>query len=867
VTTLLIYLLFFLSGISGLVYQVVWVREFGAVFGNTVHSAAIVTAVFMGGLGVGSLVVGRHSDRRHADDPDGALRAYGFFEIAIAALGFGVAVILPRLEGLSSALSTYAVGPEGWFELTAGSYLVRYAGALALLLPITFLMGGTLTLLIRRIVAGHLSEAGWRVGALYGLNTAGAALGAFATDFALIPNIGIFRAELVAVALNLAAGVGAIALARGRRAAAKKAVPDPADVRATGSETPAYDARVLGTIGTLFITGFVAMGFEIVWFRYLTSGLGAFRATFSLLMTIILVGIFFGSILGGWLERRTRRPVALFLAAQTLFVASALLPMAALGPNVFVLFDRESILALASPEARGWAEIFVSLPSIAAVVAFGALAMGCTFPLCNAHVQRVEASVGGRAGALYLANTLGNVGGSLTTAFLLLPLLGQQGSISLLTVLAGVGLVPLYMTVRRSDGESEVVSLRLFAGCMSVLAACWMLWLSLPEHHLLRHARAPEFARVIEISEGINETALVLEQHGGRALYTDGHPMSANDFSAKRYMRLFSHIPLLNMEDPRSVLVICFGVGNTLHAASLHSSIEELHVVDLSKNVLQLAGHFEAGNRGVIEDERVSVYVNDGRQHLRMMPLESYDLITLEPPPIAHAGVASLYSTEFYRLARSRLTPGGYMTQWLPIYQVDTDVGRSIIRSFLDVFPNANLLSGAGRELILIGSTGRAASFDPDLVGRKIEANPQVRDDLEDIHASSITELVATFVAGPVALEQATADVPAVTDDNPVMEYSRGITHVRTRLPEDVFDAWEIRGWCPDCFAGSRPTRELDELADLMAALSEHYQTDAFLNYSNYLPPEPRPARSSRACHLGVVRQSQYLRRFFQCQG
>jgi spermidine synthase len=864
VSHLAIYLLFFLSGISGLVYQVVWVREFGHVFGNTVHSASIVTAVFMGGLGVGSLVVGRYSDRRHAGDPDAALRLYGLFELGIATLGLAVALVLPRLEGISPAFSSYTPGPEGWLELTAASYAARYLGALVLLLPITLLMGGTLTLLIRRVVAGALPEAGLRVGILYGLNTAGAALGAFATDFALVPGLGIFRAELIAVGLNVVAGLGAVALAGrpGTRRNAAVVEPESPDLRGI-----AQDPRVLGTIATLFVAGFVAMGLEIVWFRYLTSGLGAFRATFSLLMTVILVGIFVGSILGGWLERRTRRPVALFLCAQALLILLALLPMAALGESVFVLFDREALLALASPGHRSWAEIAVSLPSIVAVVGPSALAMGCSFPLCNAHVQRVEAAVGGRAGALYLANTLGNVAGSLTTAFVLLPWLGQQDSVALLVLFAAVGLVPLYRTARTTSMGSERVPRAIFVGCLSALLLGFGAWQLLPGHHLLRYARTPGFARVIEISEGINETALVLEQHGGRALYTDGHPMSANDESARRYMRLFSHMPLLNHEDPRSVLVICFGVGNTLHAASLHESVERLDVVDLSKNVLGLAHYFEAGNHDVLEDERVSVYVNDGRQHLRMMPPETYDLITLEPPPIAHAGVASLYSSEFYALARSRLQPGGYMTQWLPIYQVDAPVARSMIRSFIDVFPNATLLSGAGRELILIGRADAELHFDPERVKRKLEANPRVRDDLERIHAASLTELVATFVAGPITLDRATSGVPPVTDDRPILEYARGITHVRTRLPEEVFDAWEMRSWCPRCYVDGRPLPELAELPELMRALSEYYATDAFLEYSNYLPPRELSPLASAPCRLDVVRNNPYLRRTFRCLG
>ena len=174
-------------------YQVVWVREFGNLFGNNVYSAAIVTAVFMGGLGVGGAVVGRWSDRIYRGDARRPLRAYGLFELGIAVIGLSLALTFPRLEALSAAVASYRIGPEGWYELALGSHILVYAVAVVALAPITFLMGGTLTLLIRHLLTRDLSLAGRRIGALYGVNALGVAFGAFVSDFALIPALGIFQ--------------------------------------------------------------------------------------------------------------------------------------------------------------------------------------------------------------------------------------------------------------------------------------------------------------------------------------------------------------------------------------------------------------------------------------------------------------------------------------------------------------------------------------------------------------------------------------------------------------------------------------------------------------------------------------------------
>ena len=201
---------FFLSGVSGLVYQVLWVRLFGNVFGNTVHSAAAVTAVFMFGLGVGSYLIGRWGDRLFLSDSSRPLRFYGYAEFLIGLWCLLVAMVLPELTALSAWGSTYVPGRNGWFELSPASHLLRYGTAAILLAPATLLMGGTLTLLIRHLVAHEIGLAGWKVGLLYGFNTLGAAAGAFLTDLALVPLIGVFNTELAAVALNW--GAGAVAL-------------------------------------------------------------------------------------------------------------------------------------------------------------------------------------------------------------------------------------------------------------------------------------------------------------------------------------------------------------------------------------------------------------------------------------------------------------------------------------------------------------------------------------------------------------------------------------------------------------------------------------------------------------------------------
>jgi len=353
----------------------------------------------------------------------------------------------------------------------------------------------------------------------------------------------------------------------------------------------------------------------------------------------------------------------------------------------------------------------------------------------------------------------------------------------------------------------------------------------------------------VSVREGVNEVIEVTEAPGrGRGLITNGHPMSSTAWLDQRYMRALAHVPLLSMDRAARVLVIGFGVGNSTHAAALHSSIERVDVVDLSRGVLDHARSFGDVNGGVLADPRVRVFVNDGRQHLQMLPID-YDLITLEPPPIAHAGVAGLYSQEFYQLARSRLKPGGYLSQWLPAYQVPPETSLAMVRAFVDVFPQSVLLSGMGPELLLVGTTASTISIDPGRVARTLEREPKVLADLRRLDLGTPTEIVGTFVASSDTLRRATTSARAVSDDRPLQEYSVRSAGSPTRgVPASLFDIGSVAAWCPQCFEGGRPASSVPRLDMYLSLLDNAYRSGS-QDVSSV--GEPRPILGSR--YLGDV--------------
>ena len=874
--TLLLYFLFFCSGISGLIYQVVWVRVFGNVFGNTVYSASLVVAVFMLGLGVGSYVVGAWADRRYADRPDSVLRAYAYAELAIAALGFGISALLPQLEQLSALVSSYSRDAQGWYVLSIGSYLARAAVALVLLTPAAMLMGGTLTLLIRHLVRSDTGIAAWRIALLYSVNTAGAALGCLLTDLVLVPATGLRNTQLIAVAFNVIAGVGALyiafRLASPGRDRVGRVLLDPPTIAgskktrpteaiSSQARSPEPEGRSPFPIAlALALSGFAAMGMEIVWFRHFSILLGEFRAVFSLLLGIILLGIAVGSFAGGFVHRRTNQPAQWLIVVQGLFIAFTLLGLAAADAQAIRSTGLAHAASLAGGREvtgvrRAFEELWFNATPMLLEVAVPALLMGFAFPLGNAVIQRAERSVGRRAGALYLANTIGAVGGSLAAGFLLLPALGIQGSVTMLMLAAAAAAIPLYLASRPLARERRK-PLAVAAAASVILAALALgLWMRLPPDYVIGRALVLPVEQLQTLSEGITEVIAVADVPGrGRMLLTNGHPMSSTDALSQRYMRALAHIPLLLTDTPQDVLVMCFGVGNTAHAATLHPSVRRVEVVDVSRHVLSHAGYFKDVNGDVLHDPRVAVHVNDGRHHLRMQPEGTYDLITLEPPPIVHAGVGALYSREFYALARTRLKPRGYITQWLPVPQVPEATNLAMIRAFVDVFPQSVLLSGADTNLLLVGVNDSRIEIDPAQVAAALSRAPAVQADLQRLDLGGVLEIVGTFVAPERTLVDATRDAAPATDDRPIQEYSaRSLLQFGGTLPRSIVDVNQVGTWCPSCLSDGKPVPLVDGLDTYLGLLDLFYRPPPGAAATPPMPDDGRPRVIAGSRYLGAV--------------
>ena len=741
----LFHLLFFASGFSGLLYEIVWARQLATVFGVSAFALTAVLSAYFLGMAIGAWWIGRLADR--VERP---LAVYGAIEAGVSILAVAITLVLPHLDRvILPALDAL----EGHFLLQSG---LRFAAALAVLVAPTVLLGATLPVLARGLVARE-TLLGGGVARLYAVNTAGAVAGVLAAGFVLIPWIGLRGTAFLGAALGLV--VAATARVASRRIPAVAARP-------AGATLPPAPASASGAVLLAFgLSGFGALALEIIVTRLLIQLSSSGTLVFAAMLATFLTGIALGSALAGRIVDRVGAASAGWLA----LVESGVGASAVLSVWLF------AIVQSAVTEAAWFAGeahdtmVRTRFAFLAAAVTFAAptLLLGASFPLAARAYLGLDA-LGTRLGRLYGANTLGGVFGSFAAGFLLIPWLGVERSlqaVALLFCAIGAGLAL----------AARGLAPRLRAAGLVAAAAAALIVLGLPprfaEDWTLARSQA---RRLIHLGEDYHGTIAVVErQEGGqdfRQLLINGDFMSGTSNYARRYMRLAAHIPaLLAAEPPRSGLVICFGVGITLEALTLHPTLERATVVELSQEVLASSRFFEEGRR-MLADPRVHAVVEDGRQYLLRHPEARFDVITLEPPPPPSAGVANLYSRDFYHLARQRLTPGGVMAQWIPIATQTPATTRALVRAFLDEFPHAALFWTESLETLVVGSD-RPLHMDLARV-RTALADPRVGPDLRAVGVHDAFDFAADYLLGEAELAAWLEGAPAVTDDRPLVEYA-----------------------------------------------------------------------------------------------
>jgi spermidine synthase len=735
---------FFFSGATGLVYEVLWTRVLCLAFGHTVWAASAVLAVFMGGIALGSRLLGPLADR--VADP---LRLYAMLELTLGAYCLAV----PGLLELARR-SYLAWGPAAGEGVALRLALQTVLAATVLLLPST-LMGGTLPALSRALIPARGDLApGFSL--LYGINTLGAMTGAFAAGYLLLPSLGIRTVNLAAAAVNIAIGGGLLLGGR---------PPAPFPVPAPETTAPATAFRVPQMTASLFLwsfaaTGAAAMTAQVAWVRSLILVIGSSTYAFSAVLVTVLAGLALGSLLYRKLRLRTPAQLAALMAATALSLA-ALLPAFALLPRFFLA------LLPAQPVSYLRVQLIQFLVTAAAVMA-PSLLMGLCFPLLAGLAAGRRETVGGTVGAFYAANTAGAIAGSLAAGFALVPLLGAQGTLAAAAAIYLAIAAAFLAVIRPAWGRIPLLA-ALGMGALLLLSPGWDRWLMAENAAVypggyLRRMEDPARPRIIFFREGISSTVAVMENEGNRWLTVNGKT-DAGTASDRETQGKLAFLPLLLNPDARRVGIIGLGSGMTAGVAGLFPRVESIEVYEIEPAVAEAARLFGSINQGILDDPRLALHIEDGRSALESSG-PPFDVIISEPSNPWIAGISSLFTLEAIEAARARLAPRGVFCLWLHTYSISPSSYRMVVRTFQRVFPDATLWQSLNMgDTFLMGIREGGAACDIAGLKQRLAGLPGLAGGFAWSPLRPIDLFLTSFLLGPDDLRRFAGSGPLNTDD------------------------------------------------------------------------------------------------------
>ena len=793
-------LVYLLSGAAALIYEVVWARLLTLHMGSTVTAVGTVLAAFMGGMAGGAMLAGRVApglDRRQA------LRSYAALEAAIAAGAVLVPLAFAAFRPLLAL--AYADGGSVWFGP------IRILTSLTVLAAPAAAMGATLPFAVRWFV-GPTAHPGREAGALYAANTLGAALGAAGAGFVLLPWLGLTGAALFAVTLNAASAAGALGLAAfgsdaaipagsamttprqrqkpSRRTRGRHAAAAAANRRGEAADGLAAVApgRAWPVPAALALSGFVALAYEVAWTRVLALVLGPTTYAFSAMLATFIGGLAAGSAIGSWLAR---------WRGQQVFFLGLTLILGALGGFGALRFIGPATLAMAravdQPDVAFAAVLALQVTLAAGLLLPMTLALGAAFPLAvGATAQRPDA-LSSQVAVVYAANTCGAIAGALLASFVLVPLLGLQQTVLFSGALSVGGGCLLLLAAR-------VTGIRRMAAAGAALAAVGVGWTAPDWNPKLISGGAYKYAPFVEVpdlqtgleegdvlfyAEGAAGTVSVRRSGGRVALAIDGK-VDASNGADMLTQSLLAHLPLLLHPDPTAVGIIGLGSGVTLGAALRHP-VEHADVLEISAEVVEASAFFRTENRGALDDPRTRLILGDGRSHM-LLSSRSYDVIVSEPSNPWMAGVSTLFTREFFQAARDRLRPGGILCQWAHTYDMSDADLRSIVATFLAVFPDGAMWHVGQGDLLLIGSLD---PLDPRL--QAVAENwqrPGVATDLAAVGIQDPFSVLSLYVGGGHVLQQYSGGARIQTDDRNALEFSAPRSILGgNRIPQPDLDA------------------------------------------------------------------------------
>ena len=730
--TLVVFAIFIVSGAAGLIYEIVWSRQLVLVFGNTTQAVSAILTGFFGGMAIGAAVGGQIADRVRSP-----LRMYGVLELILVV----VVLITPlTFDLIHEAYRGIYPSLEG----TPALALARLVLAVLALAPATILMGATFPALVRHF--SRSSALSVAFGRLYSANTVGAVLGTLLAGFVLIEVLGLAGALAAGAVCSGVAGVTALWLSRTDTSAVHTAI-----VERTRTAVPPASMRLPLVIA--FISGLTSLGYQVTWTRLLASGTGGYTYVFTVILALFLIGIALGAIIFSAVRSRMRNPIRVLAASQLAVAALAVAGLVLVIVRPTPLDPEDPVGTVAGLVISG---LLVVLPVTTL--------MGIAFPTASALLRDETGHAGAESGSLLAVNTAGAIVGSLVIPFALMPTIGSPWIIVVLALTNAALGVALAIRARPHGRLLAPVGLVVIVAILGASA-------------VPRAIVQPNEARLLSDGATLfasDEDEIASVQAGQRTstpeLWVQGTSMTLLTVDAK----LMPILPLIARPDSARALVVAFGMG-TAFRSSLIAGLRA-DVVELVPSVPDMFQFYYPDARDVLADPDGRVIVTDGRNHLELTG-ERFDIIVTDPPPpIESSGASVISSREYYEAGRAHLTPSGVMMQWVPYGAPEAEF-KEHIRTFAAVFPNIEVVRGAGGYGVYMLGSVEPIAFDP-VVAREILGRPGILEDISsayDSPATTIDDWLAVIDRqrwlDDAAARAYVGDGPLITDDRPRPEY------------------------------------------------------------------------------------------------
>lgn len=756
-TNALILLLFLGSGMAGLIYQVLWTKLLTLTFGVTIMAVSAVLTSFFGGLALGSYLGGRWIDKYE----DG-LKWYGLAEILIGlyALSFSWLLILNN--------SAYVLIAQHLAMDFYGLSILKFILSAILLAIPTTLMGATLPIL-SKILATSQTRFAKNIGGLYAINTIGAVIGAIATAFFLIPNIGMKTLLYSVGALNIVIGGLAVFISKsyskGNETNRGYNIPEEPKSITQDNYLPAYFSTLL--ILGFALSGFTGLAYEVIWTRMLGFILTGTTYAFAIVLATFLTGIAVGSfVFSQFLDRFKTLSGTISLLA----VVEAMIGLSSIG--LIILYDKMPAFDFYNKidATAVWGE-FVYLNFFTSFISLflPTFLFGATFPIvCKIYGWQIE-KIGSKIGNIYSVNTIGGIFGSFISGFVLIPFLGMQNSIVLMGYV-NLGLGVLFMFFNPSV-RNHVRYIFLTIS----LAATIILTLLLPQNmpKSLHESFLKSNESMLFYEEGTAATVMIAERAGkdltasNKRLWVNGNMATAAFYDGLQINRFQGVLPMIIHPNPKDVLVICFGSGTTFGTLS-QFDVNQVDNVEIAGTVIKGAPYFAKENMDVLHNQKSRIIIDDGRSYLEVTS-KKYDVITEEPMHPSLAGVVNLYTKEYYELAKAHLKEGGIMSQWIPLYNLSTEDVRMLVKTFNSVFPHTTIWI-ANTDIFMIGSPART-NISYALLEERL-AMPNIKALLREIDLEAPIEILNTFLMNEDMARAYSGNAPIITDNMPLVEFT-----------------------------------------------------------------------------------------------